>query len=106
VLYGHIHRHHLEEHGKVRHYAARSLIFAFNDPATNSDKRQLAFDPDDPFKELGLSLVDSRAQTPPVGALAVTDVVLSKTEFSGLSGLQQMIKRPRGLEGSASGEND
>jgi hypothetical protein len=28
VLYGHIHRHHFQQSGKVKHYAARSLIFA------------------------------------------------------------------------------
>ena len=53
VLYGHIHRHDVHQSAKVTHYAARSLIFAFNDPATNENKKQLPFDKDDPFKDLG-----------------------------------------------------
>src|SRR5581483_10128029 len=89
VLYGHIHRHHFQQNGKIKHYAARSLIFAFNDPATNEDKKPLPFNKDDPFKELGIRTVgDGGNRTVP----AVNDVVLTRTEFSGVSGMQQMIK--------------
>jgi len=57
ILYGHIHRHHFQQNGKIRHYAARSLIFTFNNPATNQEKKQLPFNKDDPFKELGIRKV-------------------------------------------------
>ena len=57
VLYGHIHRHDVHQTGKVKHFAARSLIFAFNDPATNENKKPLPFDQNDPFKDLGIRLV-------------------------------------------------
>jgi 3',5'-cyclic AMP phosphodiesterase CpdA len=103
VLYGHIHRHHIQQNGRVTHYAARSLIFAFNDPATNEDKKPLPFDKDDPFKELGIRTVGDgtdRAQ------LAVNDVVLARAEFSGLSGMQQMIKGNNSIGGGSSNDAD
>jgi 3',5'-cyclic AMP phosphodiesterase CpdA len=103
VLYGHIHRHHIQQNGRVRHYAARSLIFAFNDPATNEDKKPLPFDKDDPFKELGIRTVgdsSDRAQ------LAVNDVVLTRAEFAGLSGMQQMIKGNNPIGGGSSNDAD
>jgi 3',5'-cyclic AMP phosphodiesterase CpdA len=103
VLYGHIHRHHIQQNGRVRHYAARSLIFAFNDPATNEDKKPLPFDKDDPFKELGIRTVgdsSDRAQ------LAVNDVVLTRAEFAGLSGMQQMIKDNNSIGGGSSNDAD
>ncbi len=106
VLYGHIHRHDVARRGKVQHFAARSLIFPFNDPATNDDKRPLPFDKDDPFKELGLRLVGSQGKADPAAQLEVTDVVLAKAEFSGLSGMQQMIKGHGAAQGSASDDND
>jgi hypothetical protein len=105
VLYGHIHRHDVHQSGKVTHYAARSLIFAFNDPATNENKKQLPFDNKDPFKDLGIRLVNSSGygKTPAVG---VKDVVLTKAEFAGLSGMQQMIKDNNLPGGGSSGDTD
>jgi 3',5'-cyclic AMP phosphodiesterase CpdA len=105
VLYGHIHRHHLQQNGKVKHYAARSLIFAFNDPATNEDKKQLPFNKDDPFKELGIRQVTANA-TGDKTALDVNDIVLAKAEFSGLSGMQQMIKHNNSIGGGSSNDAD
>jgi len=105
VLYGHIHRHHLQQNGKVKHYAARSLIFAFNDPATNEEKKQLSFNKDDPFKELGIRQVTANA-TGAKTALQVNDIVLTKAEFSGLSGMQQMIKHNNSIAGGSSNDAD
>jgi hypothetical protein len=105
VLYGHIHRHEVARRGKVQHFAARSLIFPFNDPATNDDKHPLPFDKEDPFKELGLRLVGSRGEADPA-QFDITDVVLTKAEFSGLSGMQQMIKSRGAAPGSTSNDND
>ena len=105
VLYGHIHRHHFQQSGKARHYAARSLIFAFNDPATNEDKKQLPFNPDDPFKELGIRNVTENGKNA-TASFAVNDVVLAKAEFGGLSGMQQMIKDNKEISGGTSGETD
>jgi calcineurin-like phosphoesterase family protein len=106
VLYGHIHRHHFQQSGKVKHYAARSLIFAFNDPATNEEKKQLPFNKDDPFKELGIRLVSSQGRADAAAPLEVKDVVLAKAEFSGLSGMQQMIKDNKSIGGSSSNDAD
>ncbi len=106
VLYGHIHRHNVHQTGKITHYAARSLIFAFNDPATNEDKKQLPFNKDDPFKELGIRLVGSQGAADPAAPLEVTDVVLTKAEFSGLSGMQQMFKSNKSIGGSSSNDAD
>src|SRR5205814_26748 len=49
ILYGHIHREHQHASGHARHYAARSLVFAFPDPATTAEKKPIAFDPTHPF---------------------------------------------------------
>jgi predicted phosphodiesterase len=105
VLYGHIHRRHVEQRGNVKHYAARSLIFAFNDPATNNDKKQLPFDKSDPFKELGIRLVTSGGAAP-AAPLGINDVQLTKAEFSGVSGIQQMIKGGTPLGGGSSNDAD
>jgi predicted phosphodiesterase len=107
VLYGHIHRHNAQQtNGRVMHYATRSLIFAFNDPATNTDKKPLPFDKDDPFKELGIRLVNDQGNAKPAQSLDIKDIVLTKTEFSGVSGIQQMIKSNPALGGSSSNEAD
>ncbi len=105
VLYGHIHRHHFQQHGRVKHYAARSLIFAFNDPATNEDKKQLPFNKDDPFKELGIRQVAAQGAGDKA-MLAINEVVLAKAEFSGLAGMQQMIKHNDAIGGGSSNDAD
>jgi predicted phosphodiesterase len=106
VLYGHIHRHDVHQSAKVTHYAARSLIFAFNDPATNENKKQLPFDKDDPFKELGVRFVTENGAGDKGVALGVNDVALTKAEFSGLSGMQQMIKHNNSIGGSSFNDAD
>lgn len=88
VLYGHIHRREANRIGRIQHFAARSLIFAFNDPATNSAKKPLPFDKNKPFHELGIRLVGAGESQ----RLNVSDVELTRSEFSGVSGMQQMIK--------------
>ena len=92
VLYGHIHRDHEHHESHAYHYAARSLIFAFPDPATtaDADKKPLPFDKDHPFKNLGLRTVHAAAKSP----LAVHDVELILRELSGLNGIQQLLKNP------------
>jgi predicted phosphodiesterase len=104
ILYGHIHRHDVSVHGKTSHYAARSLIFGFNDPATDMTKHPLPFDRNDPFKDLGLRLVDAKGGAESALAPTLKDVVLTKAEFAGLSGAQQMIKSDG--KGGDSSEND
>jgi hypothetical protein len=105
LLYRHVHRHHFQQNGKVKHYAARSLIFAFNDPATSEDKKQLPFNQDDPFKELGIRKVAAGGNGDRF-ALDVNDVVLAQAEFSGLSGMQQMIKGDKSISGGSSSDAD
>jgi len=85
VLYGHIHRldHHV--HGNAHHYAARSLIFAFPDPAVVHDKKPLAFDAAAPFRNLGIRQVRS-------APIAVNDVELSLREVAGSNGIQQFVR--------------
>lgn len=102
VLYGHIHRHHLQQNGRVKHYGARSLIFAFNDPATNQDKKQLPFNKEDPFKELGVRTITEHDKT----EFDINEVVLAKAEFSGLSGMQQILKNNDSIDGGSSNDVD
>jgi 3',5'-cyclic AMP phosphodiesterase CpdA len=88
VLYGHIHRDDEHEVGHVKHYAARSLIFAFPDPEkVNGVKKPMTFDKDHPFQNLGIRTVDANG-----GELAVKDVELTLREYSGINGLQQLAK--------------
>ena len=88
ILYGHIHRNHTMTIGSTRHFAARSLIFAFPDPALTEDKKPLPFDRAAPFKNLGLRRVDSGGQRPP----QITEVELRLREFAGTVGSNQFLK--------------
>ena len=102
VLYGHIHRENVSQQGNAKHYAARSLIFAFNDPATNADKKQMPFNKDQPFDGLGIRLVgDNRAAN-----VQITEVELTTQEFGGLSGIQQMNKPNNAIGGTSANETD
>lgn len=88
VLYGHIHRDHEHTEGTTKHYAARSLIFAFPDPTTTPMKKPIPFDKEQPFKNLGIRVVNDTPKTP----LEVKDIELTLREFSGLDGAQQIMK--------------
>jgi hypothetical protein len=92
--------------GRVPHYATRSLIFAFNDPSTNADKKTLPFDKNDPFKDLGIRLVGAQGNRKRTAKLDVDDIVLTKAEFSGLSGAQQMIKSNGSIDGGTVNDSD
>jgi len=89
VLYGHIHRDDDHQAGSVHHYAARSLIFAFPEP-TAPVKKPYPFDKDKPFKNLGIRVVNAAPRQP----MAVHDVELTLREYSGLNGIQQILKTP------------
>jgi hypothetical protein len=89
VLYGHIHRDDEHTEGHVKHYAARSLIFAFPDPVKTGEKKPVAFDKDRPFQNLGLREVGVPRSG---GELKVSDVELSLREYSGVNGIQQLLK--------------
>jgi 3',5'-cyclic AMP phosphodiesterase CpdA len=93
VLYGHIHRHHEHAAGNARHYAARSLIFAFPDPATTDDKKPLPFDKDQPFKNLGVRIVgEPKARGLASVRPTINEVELTMQEFSGTVGANQFLK--------------
>jgi 3',5'-cyclic AMP phosphodiesterase CpdA len=86
VLYGHIHRQHVHQTGAIKHYAARSLIFAFPDPASSGPKKPMPFDKAAPFRNLGVRFVQDNA---PIG---IDDVELTMREFSGTVGANQLLK--------------
>jgi len=93
VLYGHIHRedHHISGH--AQHFAARSLSFAFPDPDKVEEKKAIPFDKDQPFKNLGLRLVDrTSGAAAHADTIRVQDVELAMSEFSGTEGFQQLTK--------------
>ena len=85
VLYGHIHRAHQYTAGTSQHYAARSLIFGFPDPAVVHEKKPLPFDSLQPFRNLGVRQISS-------APLSVHDIELSLAEVSGHNGIQQILK--------------
>jgi 3',5'-cyclic AMP phosphodiesterase CpdA len=93
VLYGHIHRDDEHEIGHSKHYAARSLIFAFPDPAKVADKKPMPFDKDHPFKNLGIRVLHEQGgRSQPANQLTVEDVELTLREYSGINGIQQLLK--------------
>ena len=90
MLYGHIHREDEHQTGHARHYAARSLCFAFPDPQKAPERKPVAFDPERPFRNLGLRLVsaDGRSGAP----LGLEDIELTMREFSGTEGFNQLAR--------------
>jgi 3',5'-cyclic AMP phosphodiesterase CpdA len=93
VLYGHIHREDHHTIGHAHHYAARSLSFAFPDPEKAEEKKAIPFDKDQPFKNLGLRLIDrTREAAAHVDTVRVEDVELALNEFSGTEGFNQLLK--------------
>ena len=95
VLYGHIHREHEHTIGRAKLYAARSLSFAFPDPETSPEKKAIPFDPDEPFKNLGIREVrQSPAGPRETATIAVREVELAMKEFSGTEGFAQLLKNP------------
>jgi hypothetical protein len=95
VLYGHIHRDDEHEVGHVHHYGARSLIFAFPDPEKTGEKKPMLFDKDQPFKNLGIRVVhENVGGKPETNTVAIEDVELTAREFSGINGIQQLLKTP------------
>ncbi len=93
VLYGHIHREDVHASGRARHYAARSLIFAFPDPAKQADKKPIPFDASRPFANLGVRAVKCGPGTPPGEySLGLEDVELTMRELSGTEGFDQLLK--------------
>lgn len=91
VLYGHIHREDHRAVGHASHHAARSLSFAFPDPDTADEKKAIPFDKDQPFKNLGLRVVD-QARAGGADTVTVKDVELAMNEFSGTEGFNQLLK--------------
>lgn len=94
VLYGHIHRDDEHVTGKVHHYAARSLIFAFPDPKSVAGQRKpVPFDKDHPFKNLGIRTVSFNGKAQPDSqSLSVRDIELTAREFRGINGVQQLLR--------------
>jgi 3',5'-cyclic AMP phosphodiesterase CpdA len=101
VLYGHIHRKHFHESGHAKHYAARGLIFAFPDPAVTDEKKPAPFDKAHPFNNLGIRLVASQGSDASAAPLDIQDVELTVREFSGTSGIQQLMKGGNSTQGSS-----
>jgi 3',5'-cyclic AMP phosphodiesterase CpdA len=93
VLYGHIHREDQHQAGRVQHLAARSLVFAFPDPARVADKKPLPFDGEHPFRNLGLRVVRAGPGKGP-GAVSVArdEVELTMREHSGTEGFAQLLR--------------
>ncbi len=89
VLYGHIHRENFHQAGTTKMYAARSLIFAFPDPAMTPVKKPMPFDKAHPFKDLGIRRVNGKADG---SDLQIEEVELATAEFSGTVGMDQMLK--------------
>jgi 3',5'-cyclic AMP phosphodiesterase CpdA len=90
VLYGHIHRDDEHTIGHAHMHAARSLCFAFPDPATTNDKKPVPFNKDQPFANVGIRQVtaDARAATP----ISLREVSLNLQESGGVNGMNQLLR--------------
>ncbi len=91
VLYGHIHRENVHREGHATHYAARSLAWAFPDPAGGAPKKALPFDKERPFQNLGLRVVQENGK--PGSRPGLEEVELTLREYSGTVGVQQFLKK-------------
>ncbi len=74
------------------------MIFAFPDPEKVADKKPIAFDKEQPFRNLGIRVVNESAAS----ALTVRDVELTLREYSAINGVQQMLKEPGAADESGS----
>jgi hypothetical protein len=93
VLYGHIHREDAHDVGPVHHYAARSLCWAFPDPAQTDEKKAIPFDAAHPFQQLGLRLLHAGpGRSPAAGAVRPEEVELAMAERSGTEGFAQLLR--------------
>ena len=92
VLYGHIHREDEHEAGGIRHWAARSLVFAFPDPEKVADKKPVPFDPVHPFRNLGIRVVSAPGRAAGGAGLGKDEVELTRQEHSGTEGMVQLVK--------------
>jgi hypothetical protein len=93
VLYGHIHRENVHVTAHSRHYAARSLAWAFPDPAKTAEKKPVPFDAEQPFRNLGLRVLHaSPGKVPSPLVLGLDEVELTMRETSGTEGFQQLLK--------------
>jgi hypothetical protein len=97
VLYGHIHREDVHDTPHISHRAARSLIFAFPDPASGAEKKPLPFDREHPFRNLGFRTVQAGgAPGPGERPVRCDEVELSLAHLSGTEGFAQLL-RPTSL---------
>jgi Calcineurin-like phosphoesterase len=93
VLYGHIHREDVHRTPHATHLAARSLIFAFPDPAATQEKKPIPFDREHPFRNLGLRVVSAGTAASPGGrTLQADEVELSLKHLSGTEGFAQLLR--------------
>ncbi len=93
VLYGHIHREDVHATTGTHHYAARSLCWAFPDPKQAAERKPIRFDPEQPFRNLGLrALHATRGNGPSALALGLDEIELTLRETSGTEGFQQVLK--------------
>ena len=95
ILYGHIHRENVHEEGNLHHYAARSLAWAFPDPAETETeaKKAIPFDGAHPYQNLGLCLVRAGpGQHPHAATVRPQEVELTMAEHSGTEGFAQLLR--------------
>ena len=93
VLYGHIHREDVRDTPHASHRAARSLIFAFPDPATSPEKKPVPFDREHPFRGLGMRVVRAEDAAPPRGrSVRCDEVELTLRHLSGTEGFAQLLR--------------
>jgi hypothetical protein len=59
------------------------------------DKKPMPFDKEQPFKNLGIRVVhENVGGKPQTNTVAIEEVELTAREFSGINGIQQLLKTP------------
>jgi 3',5'-cyclic AMP phosphodiesterase CpdA len=92
ILYGHIHREDVHDTPHASHRSARSLVFAFPDPATSPEKKPVPFDREHPFRNLGMRVVAVGGGASPTGpTVRAEEIELTLRHLSGTEGFAQRL---------------
>jgi len=75
VFYGHIHQAHHQNTGHIQHHSAKSLIFPLSAPGSAEKKSKIAWDPEHPYRGLGLRDIEARL---PAAQITFQELIIKK----------------------------
>jgi predicted phosphodiesterase len=78
VFYGHIHQEHHHSTGQIQHHAATSLIFPLPAPGSMPKRAPLPWDPDHPYRGLGLRQIHTLTAGSKALRQEITEIALAQ----------------------------